>query len=354
MGRKIPFTAMSLLAITFATASARDIRIEGAGATFPTPLYERWIAEYGKLHPDVMIDYQSIGSAGGLRALADGSIEFAGSDFTPSRSDIAKLGGSEKVVVFPTCAGAVVPAYNVPSVTRDLNFSGEVLADLYLGKITRWNDPRIVALNPEARLPDLHIVPVYRTDGSSTNDLFTSYLAACSDEFRSKIGTGKQVEWPIGTGGKGCEGQVGVVRQTEGAIAYVQLSYATTEGIAFGAVENEGGKFLKATPNAVAAAGDAAAGNMSGSLLAGPIVRQAGADVYPIAAFTYIVLRKDMSNCKNREQAQAVLDFLSWAIHDGQKDAAELDYAPLGAAVQRKVSDLLKTLTYKGEVLHTR
>ncbi|HEY2588683.1 MAG TPA: phosphate ABC transporter substrate-binding protein PstS [Tepidisphaeraceae bacterium] len=354
MRRSIPFAVLAVLAISSVAAVSGEVRFEGAGATFPEPLYERWVAEFQKLHPDVKIDYQGIGSGGGLKAITEGSVQFAGSDPPPTKDDIVKVGGPENLVVFPTCAGAVVPAYNVPGVTRDLSFSGELLADIYLGKVTKWNDPRIVALNPGAGLPNLAIIPVWRTDGSGTNAVFTAYLADCSDEFRQKVGSGKQVKWPVGQGGKGGVGPGQVIQQTEGTIGYLELNYARKNRIPFGAVENEGGKFLKATPKSVAAAGDAAAGDMTGPILAGRIGRQPGADVYPIAAFTYVLLRKDMSNCKSREQAQAVLDFLWWAVHEGQKDAAEMDYAPLGKAVQGKASKLLQGVTYKGERLQTR
>ena len=261
-------------------------------------------------------------------------------------------GGEENIVEIPTCAGAVVPAYNVPGVSGDINFSGEVLADIFLGKVSKWNDPALAALNPGVNLPDLAITPAWRTDGSGTTFVFTNYLATQSPTFKRTVGLGKQVKWPIGQGGKGNEGVAAAIQGTKGAIGYIEQNYANANNIAYGAVKNASGQFVKASAQSVSAAGDGAAAGMAGNILAAEIWNQPGDEAYPIAAFTYIVVYKDLNNLKSKAEAQALVDFLSWATTgEGQSVVSQLDYAPLGPAVQAKIAETLGSVTYKGEAL---
>lgn len=328
------------------------IRINGSGASFPAPLYKRLVSEYQKLHPEIEIDYQSIGSGGGIKAITDKTIHFCGSDAPMNKKELAAVGGDDKIIEFPSCAGGVVPTYNVPGVEGTLNFTGKLLADIYLGKVTKWNDPAIAEINSGAALPDLPITPAYRTDGSGTTFIFTSYLCTQSEEFLSALGKGKQIQWKVGQGGKGNEGVTAVVQQTKGGIGYVEQSYADNNKLAYGAVQNKDKSgFVKASPETVSMAGAGAVSEMKGGILAASIWNQTGEKAYPIASFTYIIVYKDLNNLPDKKTAQALVDFLWWATHDGQKYAPELDYAKLAPEVQAKVEEALKSLTYKGEKL---
>jgi phosphate transport system substrate-binding protein len=327
------------------------VRLQGSGATFPAPLYKRMVAEYEQVQPKYQIDYQSIGSGGGVRAVIDKSVHFGASDAPLSKTELERTGGADNIVEIPSCAGGVVPAYNVPGVTGTLKFTGKLLADIYLGKVAKWNDPAIAKINSGIKLPDLPITPAYRTDGSGTTFIFTNYLATQSEEFRSKVGKGKQVQWPGGQGGKGNEGVTQVVQTTKGGLGYVEQSYADQNELSYGSVRNKSGKFVKASPDSVSQAGAGAVSGMKGNILAASIWDQPGAKAYPIASFTYLIVYKDLTNVKSKEQAQALVDFLWWATHDGQKFTKELYYAPLAPEVQKKVEQALKSITYKGEAL---
>jgi phosphate transport system substrate-binding protein len=328
--------------------ASADVSLTGAGATFPQPLYERWVKEYQNLHPDVKIDYGGGGSGKGIKDITDKVVDFAGSDAPMSKGEIEKAGGADNLIEIPSCAGAVVPAFNLPGIT-DLNFDGPLLADIYLGKVSTWNDPRIVSLNPGVNLPSTPITCAWRTDGSGTNYVFTNYLATQSDDFKSSVGTGKQVQWPVGQGGKGNPGVAAIVQQTVGAIGYVEENYADKNSIAYGSVKNKAGKFVKASPDAVSAAAEGAADGMSGQMLAANIWNQDGDATYPISSQTYLIVYKDLNNIKSKDQAQGLVDFLWWADHDGQKFNNELDYAALGAKVTAKVEDALTGITYNGD-----
>lgn len=332
----------------FAMSASAQTRIQGAGATFPEPLYKLWIAEYQKTNPNVQIDYQGIGSGGGIKGITDKTIDFAGSDAPMSKKELEGAGGAGNIVEIPSCAGGVVPAYNVPGLSQDLKFTGEVIAEIYMGKINNWSDAKIAKLNPDVKLPDLAITPAYRTDGSGTNYVFTNYLATQSAEFKRAIGVGKQVKWPIGSGGKGTAGVAAVVAQTPGAFGYIEQNYADKNKIAYGLVENQAGKFLKASPESVSSAGEGAAEELKGHVLAANIWNQTGDNAYPIASFTYLIVYKDLKNLKNKAQAEGLIQFLNWATHDGQKLASEQDYAPLSPAVQAKVEAALKEISYGG------
>ena len=349
MIRTISLIAVALVLGLVPTARA-ETRLQGAGATFPNPIYQRWVTEYQKLKPDVKIDYQSIGSGGGIKGITEKTIDFAGSDAPMNKKEVAAAGG--EVVHIPTVAGAVVPAYNLQGIT-DLNLSGPVIADIYQGKITKWNDPKIAELNEGKQLPDVAITPVWRTDGSGTTFVFTNYLAGQSDEFKNSIGMGKQVKWPAGQGGKGNEGVAAAVQQTPGAIGYVEANYATANKIPFAAVKNQAGKFVKASPQSVSAAGEGAVNKM-GKTLAVDIWNQPGESAYPISAFTYIIVYKDLGYLKDQNKARALVDFLKWATNEGQSYAGEMDYAPLSDGVKKKAEDAIKTLSWEGQAVATK
>jgi len=334
-----------------AMREGNDIRLSGAGASFPAPFYKRLVAEYQILHPDILIDYASIGSGGGIKNITDKTVHFAGSDAPMSRKEMESTGGEQNLVEIPVCAGGVVPTYNLLDLKVDLHFSGDVIADIYMGKITRWNDKAIATLNSGITLPDMVITPVWRTDGSGTTFIFTNYLATQSSEFMATIGMGKQVKWPVGQGGKGNEGVTAVVQKTPGALGYVEQGFADNNALAYGWVENRDGRMVKASPESVSLAGAGAVSEMKGAILAANIWNQPGQEAYPISSFTYLIIYRDLSNLQSKAEAQALLDFLWWATHDGQKFAKELDYAPLAAPVQKKVEEALKMVTYKGESL---
>lgn len=343
---------LALAATMAGSVAMANVRLTGAGATFPAPLYKKWVVEFEKADPAVKIDYNSIGSGGGIKAITDKTVAFGASDAPLSKKEIEALGGADKIVQIPTTAGAVVPAYNLPGVSGEIKFSGEVLAGIYTGKIAKWNDPAIAALNSDVKLPDMAITPAYRTDGSGTTHVFSSYLATLSEDFKGSVGAGKSVKWPVGQGGKGNEGVTAVVQQTPGAIGYIELNYATANKIPFGAVKNPDGQFVKASPETMAAAGGAAAKKLTGTVMAADIWNQPGKDSYPISAFTYIIVYKDLStSVSSVEEAKALKSFLSWATTEGQKTGKAMDYAPLTAEVQSAVGTALSSLTYKGEAI---
>jgi phosphate transport system substrate-binding protein len=336
---------------TAAAAAVAETRLQGSGATFPAPLYMKWVAGYQAAHPDVKIDYQSIGSGGGIKNITDKTVHFAGSDAPMSKSEIEKAGGADNLVQVPSCAGGVVPAYNLPDVKTELKFTGEILADVYLGKISKWNDPKIAAVNEGVKLPDLAITPAWRTDGSGTTYVWTNYLCTQNEEFKSSIGAGKQVKFPIGEGGKGNEGVAAAVQRTPGTLGYIEVNYANANKIAYGSLRNRAGKFVRATTQSVSAAGAGAVDKLTGTVLAANIWDQPGDDAYPVASFTYLIVYRDLNNVQGRAEAQALVDFLWWATHDGQKFAPEMDYAPLAKGVQAKVETALQSITFKGEPL---
>jgi len=339
------------LTLTTATRVSAEVDLTSAGATFPQPLYENMIATFMQSHPDVKINYGGGGSGQGIKGITAKTLAFAGSDAPMNESELKGAGGAENIIQVPSCAGGVCPAYNVPGVTGDLKFTGPMLADIYLGKVSMWNDPEIAAANPGVNLPALAITPAYRSDGSGTNFVWTNYLATQSEDFKSGIGIGKQVKYPVGQGGNGNPGVAAIVKQTSGAIGYIEQNFADKNGISYGLVQNKSGKFVKASTDAVAAAGASAAGTMDGNVLKANIWNQPGDDVYPIASFTYLIAYKDLNSCKDKEQAQTVVNFLWFATHDGQKAAPGLFYAPLAPPVVAKVEAALNNFTYQGEAI---
>jgi phosphate transport system substrate-binding protein len=356
IARVVSLTALLGLAefgsALFPTAAIAKTRLQGVGATFPAPFYKRLVVVYEEQHPDVLIDYQSIGSGGGIQAITKKTAHFAASDAPMSKKELEAAGGAANIVEIPTCAGGVVAIYNVRGISVPLKLTGGLLADIYLGKVNQWNDKAIAGLNPDVTLPDLPITPVWRTDGSGTTFIFTNYLATQSEDFLATIGMGKQVQWPVGQGGKGNEGVTAVVQQTVGGLGYVEQSYADNNRLLYGLMKNKNGKFIKASPETVSKAGSRANFGTNNQILAANIWDQAGEDAYPIASFTYLIVYQDLHNLPNKQAAQAFLDFLWWATHDGQRFATELGYAPLAPEVRAKVEAALKTITYRGEILN--
>jgi phosphate transport system substrate-binding protein len=325
---------LSKLTIAFAAASAlvagvaaQQQRINGAGATFPYPIYSKWFSEYNKLHPNVEINYQSIGSGGGIQQVTKETVFFGATDgpMTPDQLQ----GAPGKILHFPTVLGAVVPVYNLPGVSAELKFSGQSLADIFLGKITKWNDPAIAKLNAGVTLPATDITVAHRADGSGTTYIWVDYLAKLSPEWKSKVGVATSVNWPTGVGGRGNEGVSGLVKQTPGAIGYVELIYALQNKIAYGSVINAAGEPIKASVEAVTLAAAEAAKAMPADFRVS-ITNAPGKGVYPISSFTWLLLYE---NAKDKAQAKTMVDFMKWALTDGQKFAADLGYAPLPEVV---------------------
>ncbi len=320
------------------SASAQVNQINGAGATFPFPIYSKWFDVYGHLHPGVQINYQSIGSGGGIRQLTNETVFFGASDGPMTDEQLKSAPGP--VLHFPTVLGGVVPVYNIPGVTADLKFNGKVLADVYLGKITKWNDPAITGLNPGVTLPGTDIAVVHRSDGSGTTYIWVDYLSKVSPEFKNKVGVSTSVNWPTGVGGKGNEGVAGLVKQTPGAIGYVELIYAIQNKISYGDVQNHDGKFLRATLATVTEAAAGAARAMPADFRVS-ITNAPGANAYPISSFTWMLFYE---NPKDKARARIMVDFFRWALTDGQKYCAELGYAPLPKEVVALEMEALKRI----------
>ena len=314
-------------ALMVAGAAAQTIQINGAGATFPFPIYSKWFSEYNKLHPNVQINYQSQGSGAGIRQLMSQTVFFGATDGPMTNEQLLQAPG--KILHLPTVLGAVVPVYNIPNVKTELKFSGQVLADIFLGKITKWNDAAITKLNAGVNLPATDITVVHRSDGSGTSYIWVDYLSKVSPEFKSKVGVATAVNWPTGVGGKGNEGVAGLVTQTPGSIGYVELIFALQTKISYGSVQNVAGEFVAASVASVTAAAASAASKMPPDFRVS-ITNAPGKGVYPISSFTWLLLYE---SAKDKNQAKVMVDFAKWALTDGQKFAPELGYAPLPAEV---------------------
>ena len=315
---------IALIALAIGSvASAQRIQISGAGATFPYPIYSKWFAEYNRMHPNVEINYQSIGSGGGIRQLSAGTVFFGASDGPMTNDQIYAAGFP--VLHLPTVLGGVVPVYNIPGVDAELRFTGPVLANIFLGRITKWNDAAIKAVNPSVNLPNDDITVVHRSDGSGTTYIWVDYLSKMSAEFRKSVGVATSVNWPAGVGGKGNEGVAGLVKQTPGAIGYVELIYALQSKIAYGAVQNQTGQFVRASTETVSNAATGAAKAMPRDFRVS-ITNAPGHNVYPISSFTWLLFNERPSD---RVKSRTMVDFVKWALTDGQRFAAELGYAPL-------------------------
>ena len=319
-------------------SAEKTIQINGAGATFPYPIYSKWFDEYGAKNPNVKINYQSIGSGGGIKQLSSQTVFFGATD--GPMTDEQLKNAPAPILHFPTVLGGVVPVYNIPGFKQQLHFSGEVLANIYLGKITKWNDPAIAKINPGLNLPATEIAVVHRSDGSGTTFIFVDYLSKVSSEFKQKVGVATPVSWPAGVGAKGNEGISGLVQQTPGAVGYVELIYALQNKIPYGAVQNKKGEFITATLDSVTAAANAAAASMPDDFRVS-ITNSDAQGAYPLASFTWLLLYQ---NPTDKERGRAMVDFLEWAITDGQKDAPALGYAPLPASVVDKEKAAIKKI----------
>lgn len=314
--------AVLLVCLAFALPLLGQAQLTGAGATFPYPIYSKWFSEYSKLHPDVQINYQSIGSGGGINQLKAGTVDFGASDM-PLKDDLVKQ-IPVSFVQLPTVLGSVVPSYNISGVTAELKFTPQALAGIYLGKISKWNDPAIAKANPGVKLPDTGIVVIHRSDGSGTTFVWTDYLSKVSPEWKSSVGSNTSVSWPVGLGGKGNEGVTGMVRQTDGAIGYVELIYALQNKVPFGVVQNAAGNFVKASLESTTSA--AAAAKFTPGDFRVSITNAPGKEAYPIASFTYLLIP---THWKDAGKGKIIVDFLHWMLKDGQQMVENLNYAKL-------------------------
>jgi phosphate transport system substrate-binding protein len=317
------------------------ILVNGAGATFPFPIYSKWFSDYNKAHPEVQINYQSIGSGGGIKQITERTVDFGASDAPMSEEELGKAPGIQHI---PTVMGAVVVIFNVPGVTS-LRLTPETLSAIFLGKITRWNDPALAKDNPGAKLPDLGISVAHRSDGSGTTYTFTDYLSKAAPAWKAGPGTGKSVSWPVGLGGKGNEGVTGLVKQTEGGIGYVELAYANQNKLPVAELKNHDGQWVKPTLEAVS---EAASKTQMPDDFRVSITDQPGAGAWPISTFTYLLVYREMPD---QTKGDALLRFVWWAEHEGQKSAGSLDYAPLPQSVVQKVENTLRQMKVAGKAV---
>jgi phosphate transport system substrate-binding protein len=340
MSRILRLAALALAALSLAAApaSAQKVQINGAGATFPYPIYSKWFSEYNKLHPDVEINYQSIGSGGGIRQVTNQTVFFGATD--GPMTDEQQQAAAGKILHFPSVLGGDVPVYNIPGVDAELKFTGPVLADIFLGKITKWNDPAVAKLNPGVKLPGTDITVCHRSDGSGTTYIWVDFLSKVSPEWKKKVGVATSVNWPVGIGGKGNEGVAGLVKQTPGSIGYVELIYALQNKIDYGSVQNMAGEFVRATTESVSAAAAAAATQMPPDFRVS-ITNAPGKGVYPISSFTWLLFYESP---KDKQRARIMVDFMKWALAEGQRFAPELGYAPLPKEVVALETNALKKI----------
>ncbi len=330
--------ALTAVFLVAAPAPAQKIQINGAGATFPYPIYSKWFSEYNKLHPDVEINYQSIGSGGGIRQVTNQTVFFGATDGPMTDEQLQAAPG--KILHFPSVLGGDVPVYNIPGVDAELKFTGPVLAEIFLGKITKWNDPAVAKLNPGVTLPATDITVCHRSDGSGTTYIWVDFLSKVSPEWKKKVGVATSVNWPVGIGGKGNEGVAGLVKQTPGSIGYVELIYALQNKIDYGSVQNMAGEFVRPTTGSVSAAAAAAATQTPPDFRVS-ITNAPGKGVYPISSFTWLLFYE---NPKDKKRARIMVDFMNWALADGQRFAPELGYAPLPKEVVALETSALKKI----------
>jgi phosphate transport system substrate-binding protein len=332
--------ALLLLCALIALPLAAQTSLNGAGATFPNPIYSKWFSEYHKLHSDIEINYQSIGSGGGIRQVTEGTVDFGASDMPMTDAQLSeaqsKLG--TKILNIPTVLGAVVPAYNIPGVGAEVKFTPEALAGIFLGKITKWNDKAITGANPGVNFPDRDIVVVHRSDGSGTTFIWTDYLSKVSPDWSSQVGSNTSVKWPVGLGQKGNEGVAGSIRQQQGSIGYIELIYAIQNNIPYGSVRNSAGNFIKASLESVTKA--AASAKVPDDFRVS-ITNAPGKDAYSISSFTWLLIPE---KSKDPNKGKILHDFLNWMATDGQKMTTALSYAPLPDSVAKKVKEAIKAV----------
>lgn len=323
-----------------ATASSGGLDLTGAGATFPYPIYSKWISDY-TAKTGIKINYQAIGSGGGIRQLSEGTVDFAGSDAPMTDEEMAKAKGGP-IIHIPTVLGAVVLTYNVPDLTQPLNLSGDVVADIFLGKVTKWDDGRIAALNPGAKLPARDILVVHRSEGSGTTYIFSDYLTTVSPAWASGPGKGKELEWPVGLGGRGNDGVSGQVKQTPGTIGYVELAYANQNKLPVARIKNAAGQFVAPTIESITAAAAGAAEKLPPTTdYRVSIVNAPGGQAYPISSFTWLLVYQRQADAT---KGKKLVDFIRWALTEGESSAPALDYAPLPEAVGKQLLDKLSSI----------
>jgi phosphate transport system substrate-binding protein len=334
----------AVLSVTAGGRATAQQLINGAGATFPYPLYSKWFDEYAKVEPAARFNYQSIGSGGGIRQISERTVDFGATD-GPMTDDLLKKTAGELFHI-PTVLGAVVATYHMPG-NPQLKFAPDVLADIFLGKITKWNDPRIAADNAGIQLPNQPIIVVHRSDGSGTTYVWVDYLSKVSKEWEQKVGRGTSVKWPVGLGGKGNEGITGQVKNTPGALGYVELAYAKTNNLPAAAIRNQAGKFVTPSIESTTAAAAGAAKNMPGDFRVS-LTNPSGDAAYPIASFTWLLVYRDQPD---PVKGQTLVRFLWWATHEGQRYASDLLYAPLPAEVVKQIEAKLRQITSQGKPL---
>ena len=333
MRRVLTLLFLSVIAVSVQAQT----KLNGAGATFPNPIYSKWFAEYHNAHPDVEINYQPIGSGGGIRQVTAGTVDFGASDGPMTDAQLADYKNG-KLYHIPTVLGSVVPAYNIPGVKSELKFSGPVLANIFLGKITSWNDAAIAKENPDAKLPNVPIVVVHRSDSSGTTYVWTDYLSKISPDWQGGPGKSTAVKWPLGIGAKGNEGVAGMIRQTDGAIGYIELIYAEQNKIPFGTVKNAAGNYVKASLDSTTAA---AAGVKMPADYRVSITNATGKEAYPIASFTWLLIPGHNADANKQ---RIIIDFLNWMVNDGQKMTKQLTYAPLPDEVAGKAKATIASI----------
>jgi len=336
--------APSTAGATAPEPASASLTLQGAGATFPTPLYSKWFEDYSAKYANIKIDYQSIGSGGGIKGITEQTVDFGASDAAIKDEEIAKLPAGTKIVHIPTALGAVVVIYNLQGVT-DLNLDADNIAGIFLGKIKKWNDPAIAANNSGATLPDKAILVAHRSDGSGTTNAFTTYLDTVSPEWHTAVGKGKEVKWPTGVGAQGNDGVATAVKQTDGAVGYAELQYAVQANLSSAKVKNADGQFVAGSTDGVTAAAEGAVADFPADFRANPIINGKGATAYPIASYTYLLVYQDQ---KDADKGKSIVAFMYWALNDGQAEENALGYAPLPKEVQDKAIAALHTFTAGG------
>jgi phosphate transport system substrate-binding protein len=339
---------IAVLLGAFSSFSSAQVKLTGAGSTFDYPIFSKWFDAYNKM-TGVQINYASIGSGGGIRQITEGTVDFGASDapLTPEQMNSFKKGRGTEVVHIPIIMGGVAITYNLPSVGQGIKLDGTTLADIYLGKITKWNDPRLVKLNPDKKLPNRAILVAHRSEGSGTTFIFTSYLTKVSPEWAKKCGNSTSVNWPVGLGAKGTEGVAGIIAQTKGSIGYIELAYAEQNHLPYCQMKNKAGNFVDVNFNTVSDAAAGAAAHMPKDLRA-VITNADGKNSYPICGFSWVVIPKDFSN---KSHGEALVKFLKWAVTKGQADATSLYYAPIPKSVQKLDLEKLNSITSNGKKL---
>ena len=320
--------------------AAKLLLINGAGATFPYPLYSKWFYEYTKVDESVNFNYQSIGSGGGIKQITAQTIDFGASDGALTDEQLKQAPG--ELFHIPMTAGAVVVTYNLPQISQRLKFSPDVVADIFLGKISRWNDPRIASDNPGVNLSNANIIVAHRSDGSGTTNIFTDYLTSVSRGWETTVGKGTSVNWPVGLGGKGNEGVAGLVKQTPGTVGYVELAYAVKNNLPYADIKNKSGNFITPSIESTSAAVNGKINSMPADFRVS-LVNPDGADAYPIAGFTWILVYKNQAD---KVKGKKIVEFLHWAITDGQKYSADLLYAPLPESMVSKIKEKINQIKY--------